>query len=57
MQTLNLIRKNSKTFCKKYLEDNRKTVESSIFTAKQFSKVLKRIQNLNETRIQRDIIP
>ena len=57
MQTSNLIRKNSETLCEKYLEGNRKTVESSIFTAGQFSEVLKRVQNLNEARIQRDVTP
>lgn len=57
MQTSNLIRKGSEAFCEKYLEGNRKTVESSIFTAEQFSEVLKRVQNLNEARIQRDVAP
>ena len=57
MQTSNLIRTESEAFCEKYLEGNRKTVESSIFTAEQFSEVLKRVQNLNEARIQRDVAP
>ena len=55
MQPSNLIRTESEAFCDKYLESNRKIVESSIFTAEQFSEVLKRIQNLNEGRIQRDV--
>lgn len=57
MQTSNLIRTESEAFCAKYLTGNRKTVESSIFTAEQFSEVLKRVQNLNEARIQRDVAP
>lgn len=57
MRASNLIRTESEAFCEKYLEGNRKTVESSIFTAEQFSEVLKRVQSLNEARIQRDVAP
>ena len=42
---------------RKYLNGNHMTAESSIFTAEQFSEVLKRVQNLNEARIQRDVTP
>lgn len=57
MQNSNLICKDSETICKNYLEGNCKTVESSIFTGKQFSEVLRRVQNLNEDRVQRDVAP
>ena len=53
MQNSNLICKDSETICKNYLEGNCKTVEYSIFTAKQFSEVLRRVQNPNEDGVQR----
>lgn len=57
MVSSNEIRKNSVGLCEEFLTGNHQTAESSIFTADQFSKVLKRVQNLNEARIQRDVTP
>ena len=55
METSNLIQKDSKSLCQEYLKGDRTAVKSSVFTAEQFSKVLERVQNLNEARITRDV--
>lgn len=57
MESSNLILKDSKTLCLKYLESNRQIISSSIFSPTQFSDVLDRVQNCDETRIQRDVTP
>ena len=57
METSNRIRKESEDLCEKYLKGERKIIKSSVFTPKQFSRVLDRVRHLNEPRIQRDIMP
>lgn len=57
MQSSNLIRKESKTLCDSYLKIKWRNIRSSIFSGKEFARVLDRVQNLNEARIQRDITP
>ncbi len=51
------LQKDSKTLCREYLNGNRQTIKSFIFSSTQFSNVLKRVRNLNESRIQRDVTP
>ena len=57
MESSNLIKKDSKNLCEEYLKGERKTVNTSIFTSTEFDRVLDRVRNLNETRIQRDVTP
>lgn len=57
MQSSDMIRKDSAALCGEYSKGTRTTVESSIFTTEQFSAVLRRVQNRNEARIQRDPTP
>ncbi|MCJ1349952.1 hypothetical protein MMC31_008195 [Peltigera leucophlebia] len=57
MAASTLISKTSEELCERFLEGNHMATESSIFTGQQFSKVLERVQNLNEARIQRDVTP
>ena len=57
MKTSNQILEASKVLCKQYLKGDRKTIKSSVFTAEEFRLVLERIQDLGETRIQRDVTP
>lgn len=47
----------SKNLCNSYLQQNSQIIKSSIFSFTQFSKVLERVQNVNQTRIQRDVTP
>ncbi|KAI9777639.1 MAG: hypothetical protein M1835_005190 [Candelina submexicana] len=57
MESSNLIQKDSKSLCQEYLKGNRKTVKTSVFTAKEFAEVLIRVRELNEPRIVRDVTP
>ncbi|RMZ89626.1 hypothetical protein DV736_g3162, partial [Chaetothyriales sp. CBS 134916] len=57
MESSNLLRKESKKLCSHFLKGSDRAVRSSIFTPAEFSKVLDRVRNLNEARIQRDITP
>jgi hypothetical protein len=57
MESSSLIDKDSKILCEEYLKGKHKTVKTSIFTSTEFDRVLDRVRNLNEARIQRDITP
>ena len=57
MESSRLIQKDSKTLCQEYLEGNRRTVKTSVFTSEEFTKVLERVRDLNENRIVRDVMP
>ena len=57
METSNRIRKESEDPCEKYLKGERKTIKSSVFISKQFSRVLDCVRHLNEPRVQKDIMP
>ncbi|KAI4143981.1 MAG: hypothetical protein LQ340_006814, partial [Diploschistes diacapsis] len=57
METSRLIQKDSQNLCAEYLKGDRKTVKTSVYTTEQFSKVLMRVYNLNEARIQKDVMP
>ena len=57
MESSSLIQKDSKNLCQEYLKGNRRTVKTSVFTSKEFAKVLERVRDLNEDRIVRDVTP
>ena len=57
MESSSLIQQDSKELCQKYLEGNCQTVKTSVFTAKEFAKILVRVRDSNESRIVRDVTP
>ena len=57
MESSILIRKESKELCNSYLDERYAAASTSVFSFEQFDKVLNRVQNLNEARIQRDVTP
>ena len=57
MDNSDLVHKDSKELCKKLLKGKRTSIKTSIFTVKQFVRVLKRVRDLNEARVVRDVTP
>jgi hypothetical protein len=56
-ESSNLVQTKSPDLCDEFLRETRKIVKSSIFNSREFSKVLDRVRNRTEARVQRDITP